>query len=204
MCGVRETGGCTVVSIGYRLAPEHPFPAALDDAMTVLEWAVDNHAELAIDAARLAVAGSSAGGALAALLAQRAAVGTAPSFVLQASIHCSLSGRPVNACSNFREWRCGGRSTSGKHHRRRLFRRKASYSLQKRHSRRLTLPAPARSRRGNGEMPREYPLGVRARLRPGVADLQRQGVWQAADVGAVGIGLSPVHRVGDEVVDRLR
>src|SRR5439155_9519789 len=58
-------GGCTLISIDYRLAPEHPFPAALDDAMTVLEWVVDNHTELGVDVARLAVAGSSAGASLA-------------------------------------------------------------------------------------------------------------------------------------------
>jgi acetyl esterase len=75
--------GCTVVSVGYRLAPEHPFPAALDDAMAVLEWAVDSCAELGIDTDRLAVAGSSAGAALASLLAQRATRGTVPPIVFQ-------------------------------------------------------------------------------------------------------------------------
>jgi acetyl esterase/lipase len=64
-------GQCTVISFDYRLAPEHPFPAAVDDATAVLEWAVDTASQLHIDAGRLAVAGSSAGGALAACLAQR-------------------------------------------------------------------------------------------------------------------------------------
>lgn len=66
-------GQCTVISVDYRLAPEHPCPAALDDATTVLQWVADNEAELDIDTSRLAVAGSSAGGALAARLVQRAA-----------------------------------------------------------------------------------------------------------------------------------
>jgi acetyl esterase len=64
-------GHCTVVSVDYRLAPEDPYPAALDDAVTVLDWAVANAAEVGLDASRVAVAGSSAGGALAAALAQR-------------------------------------------------------------------------------------------------------------------------------------
>jgi acetyl esterase/lipase len=60
-------GQCTVVSVDYRLAPEHPYPAALDDAARVLDWSLAN----ADDTSRVAVAGSSAGGALAACLAQR-------------------------------------------------------------------------------------------------------------------------------------
>ncbi|WP_101949337.1 alpha/beta hydrolase fold domain-containing protein [Mycobacterium sp. 3519A] len=67
-------GRCTVISVNYRLAPEEPYPAGLDDAAAVLAWAADNGTNLGIDPSRLAVAGSSAGGALAALLAQRGAV----------------------------------------------------------------------------------------------------------------------------------
>ena len=74
-------GACTVLSVGYRLAPEHPFPAALDDAATVLTWAATDAATLGLDHDLLALAGNSAGGALAAGLAQRAAAGTVPPVV---------------------------------------------------------------------------------------------------------------------------
>lgn len=76
-------GRCAVISVDYRLAPEHPYPAALDDALTVLSWAADNAADLDVDPDRLAVAGSSAGAALAAALAQRAADRAAPRIVVQ-------------------------------------------------------------------------------------------------------------------------
>ncbi|MEW2530531.1 alpha/beta hydrolase [Streptomyces sp. NPDC047071] len=69
---IAESSGEVVISVGYRLAPEHPYPAALDDAYTVLTWAVEHAAEWGVDPERVAVGGHSAGAGLAAAVALRA------------------------------------------------------------------------------------------------------------------------------------
>lgn len=67
-----QSSGALVVSVDYRLAPEHSFPAAVEDAHLALEWVVRNASEFGGDDRRLAVAGDSAGGTLATVVARRA------------------------------------------------------------------------------------------------------------------------------------
>ena len=68
---VADRSGCAVLSVGYRLAPEHVFPAALEDVETVLRHVRKEGADLGVDPSRLAIGGDSAGGQLATVAARR-------------------------------------------------------------------------------------------------------------------------------------
>ena len=76
-----------VLAVDYRLAPEHPFPAAVEDAADALRWLAAHADELAIEPAAIGVAGDSAGGNLAAVLALMARDGSVPSLAHQALLY---------------------------------------------------------------------------------------------------------------------
>jgi acetyl esterase len=79
--------GAVVVSVDYRLAPEHPAPAALDDCIEALMWTVENGELLGVDVTKLAVGGDSAGGNLAALVCQRVRDDFGPAIEFQLLVY---------------------------------------------------------------------------------------------------------------------
>ena len=72
-----------VVSVDYRLAPEHPYPAAVEDAWAATRWVAEHAAEIGADPTRMAVAGDSAGGNIAAVMAQMSRDNAGPALVFQ-------------------------------------------------------------------------------------------------------------------------
>jgi acetyl esterase len=80
-------GELIVISVDYRLAPEHKFPAAVDDAITSTKWISDNAGKLGIDASRLMVGGDSAGGNLAAVVALHARDHGSPAIAGQVLVY---------------------------------------------------------------------------------------------------------------------
>lgn len=90
-CGkLAAWSGCLVLAVEYRLAPEHKFPAGLEDCLAAWRWLAANAATLGADPARLAVGGDSAGGNLAAAVCQILAVGGEPGPAAQLLIYPSL------------------------------------------------------------------------------------------------------------------
>ncbi len=82
-----NASGCVVVSVDYRLAPEAKFPAAADDCYAATKWIAENASSFGADGARLAVGGDSAGGNLAAVVAQMAKAAGGPAISFQLLIY---------------------------------------------------------------------------------------------------------------------
>jgi acetyl esterase len=98
--GMAAATQCAVLSVDYRLAPEHRFPAAFDDSYAALSWLAEAADALNLDRDRLAVAGDSAGGALAAGIALASRDRGGPAIRFQALIYPGLRlQRPASAAS---------------------------------------------------------------------------------------------------------
>ena len=88
-----NASGAVIVSIDYRLAPEHPYPAAVEDCWAATRWVADRAGDLGGDSTRLAVAGDSAGGNLAAVVALMARDAGGPALRFQLLVYPAVDAR---------------------------------------------------------------------------------------------------------------
>ncbi|MBJ3810712.1 alpha/beta hydrolase [Streptomyces flavofungini] len=102
--GLCRAAGAAVVSVDYRLAPEDPFPAAVDDAYAAVLWAAAHRGELGGEGGPLVVAGDSSGGNLAAVSALTARDQDGPPLALQVLIYPSLDGRDRSGSDDSTEY----------------------------------------------------------------------------------------------------
>ncbi|GLI07625.1 esterase [Paenibacillus tyrfis] len=95
-----QTAGCVVVSVDYRLAPENPYPAAIEDCYAGLVWMTEEAESLGIDVNRVAIAGASGGGGLTAALALMARDKGGPSIIFQMPLYPMLDNRNIAPSSH--------------------------------------------------------------------------------------------------------
>jgi acetyl esterase len=91
---------CRVVSVDYRMAPEHVFPAAVDDCLAATKYVFDNAAALGVDTGKIAVGGDSAGGNLAAVMALTARDGRLPPLAFQLLVYPATDMMMTTVSSN--------------------------------------------------------------------------------------------------------
>jgi len=90
---------CVVVSADYRLAPEHPYPAAIDDCYAALKWMTDSYIKLNIDLKRIAITGGSAGGGITAALSLLARDRGGPNICFQMPLYPMIDNRNITPSS---------------------------------------------------------------------------------------------------------